>query len=232
MDITDGTGGFLVAGWAQEAGAHGQACAFTEVEYAGDGQAAAHNVHGQAVVFLPVLAHRHEAGLVAAGGVAGYEQVGRIAGQLVDVVVNPSQPTHGVIQSGREDMGRGQPVTDADEADAGPVEYRRHERHPFLVAAGPAAAVDHDEYVAVGCRGREIEHALVGVRAVTGFSAAKFCRPLQEVFVVLPGKFGDGFLRGVVFRFHGAQAAFSIKCLAASTAEVVEYKPKSLLEAS
>ena len=49
-------------------------------------------------------------------------------------------------------MGRGQPVADADEADAGPGEHRRHERHPLLVAAGPAAAVDHDEYVAVGFR--------------------------------------------------------------------------------
>jgi hypothetical protein len=54
----------------------------------------------------------------------------------------------------------------------------------------------------------------------------------QDVPVVFPGEVGYGFLRGVVLRFHVIQAAFSIKCLAASTGEVVVYKPKSLLEAS
>ena len=154
------------------------------------------------MVFLPVFAYGHQAGLVAAGGVAGYEQAGAVAVQLFDVVVHPFQPAHGVVQSGREHMGRRQPVTDADEADAGPGEHRRHERHPLLVAAGPAAAVDHDEHVAVRFRRREVEHALVGVRAVVVFGAAYFRGFFQDVAVVVPGEVGYGFLRGVVFRFH------------------------------
>ena len=140
---------------------------------------------------------------MAAGGMAADEQAGRVAGQLADVIVNPFQPAHAVVQPGGEDMSRGQPVADADEADAGPVEYRRHECHPFLVTAGPAAAVDHDEHVAVRVRRREIEHALVGVGAVKLFGATDLCRFFQEVFVVVPGEIGYGFLWGVVFGPHG-----------------------------
>ena len=129
-----------------------------------------------------------------------------VAVQLADVVVHPFQSAHGVVQPGREDVGRGQPVADADEADAGLVEHWRHKCHPLLVAAGPAAAVDHDEHVAVGFRRREVEHALVGVRAVVVFSAADFRGFLQDVAVVFPGEVGYGFLWGVVLWFHGVRA--------------------------
>ena len=116
------------------------------------------------------------------------------------------RPAHGVVQPGREDVGGGQPVADADETDAGLVEHWRHECHPLLVAAGPAAAVDHDEHVAVGVRRRKVEHALVGVRAVVVFRAADFRGFFQDVTVVFPGEVGYGFLWGVVLWFHGVGA--------------------------
>ena len=141
---------------------------------------------------------------MAPGGVPGDEQAGRVAVQLADVVVNPFQSAHGVVQPGREDVGGGQPVADADETDAGLVEHWRHKCHPLLVAAGPAAAVNHDEHVAVGVRRWKVEHALVGVRAVVVFGAADFRGFLQDVAVVVPGEVGYGFLWGVVLRFHGA----------------------------
>src|SRR5688572_5582425 len=95
--------------------------------------------------------------VMTTGGVAADED------RAADVPAHPFERAPAILQADRKHMLRREPVARGDEGDAGRVEGRRHEAHPFLVAGGPAAAVPEKQHRSMRLRWLEDREPLVRV---------------------------------------------------------------------
>ena len=80
--------------------------------------------------------------------------------------MKPGERRDRIVHAGGKEMRRSEPITDGGKGHARRRERRRHERHPFLVAVGPAAAMHKGQQRPVGRRRAENRKTLIGIFAV------------------------------------------------------------------
>ena len=123
----------------------------------GERQATANDVvRGAPMSVQPRIVDRQQRGVVTTGGMTADEECCGSPPCVRDVAQAPTRPlrTQSSTRGGKHVLWR-EPVAGRHERDAGVGERRRHERHPFLVARRPPAAMPEQQHASIGARRRE-----------------------------------------------------------------------------
>ena len=141
---------------------------------------------------------------MTAGGMSANEQLLRITADVADMRGDPVQCCGAVIQSGREQLLGCQPITGADHGYASRIQWRRHETHPLLVAAGPAATMPEQQYSAIGLCRRVNQQPLTDMALldIGMFFADDAGAALPAAVGIALPELGQCFLWWVVFKTH------------------------------
>ena len=204
--------GFPGRSGTQKARPHRQPAAFAEAVDARHRQATGERLCGQPARAAPSGGDGQQRGIVAAGGMAADEDALGIAAMLANVLQHPGDGVCAILQAGREHMRRRKAVARTDEGDALCIERRRHEVHPFLVAVGPAAAMEEDQHVAAGLVCGEYRQGLVRVAAMGDFDAVHPLPERQHPLRIAGAQRRQRLLGRVALQVHAAAPDASQAC--------------------
>ncbi len=103
---------------------------------------------------------------MTAGGMAADKDSLRIAAMRADLPMDKRDGIEHIVIAFRENMLWRQTIACADECDPVRRQCRRHEQHPFLVAVGPAAAMQRDDDITIRALGRNNRQRLIRILTI------------------------------------------------------------------
>ncbi len=124
----------------------------------------------------------------------------RVPAMLADLAMNKRDGIENVVVTFGEHMLRCEPIARADECHAERRQCRRHEQHPFLVAIGPAAAMQRNEHIAVWMFGGNDGQRLIGIVTIGPINARNAAPKAQHLVVILCADRRERLLRRILVR--------------------------------